>query len=124
MEQLALILTRAGSAPLKLLVSWPVEIGTLELISSQNTPIHSLVVVNNPDTPLTISSFQNLNLSQLQELRLGGLPCEQSRGLMDLALQSSSRNMTFNFNAQVPTPDLFRHELIQRVVSMGISTGQ
>jgi hypothetical protein len=43
---------------------------------------------------------------------------------MDLALQSSSRNMTFNFNGQLPTPDLFRHELIQRAVTMGISTGQ
>jgi hypothetical protein len=123
-EQLVLVLLRAGSAPLKLSVSFPVEMGTLELISSQNIPIHSLAVINDPNTPLTISRFRNLNLSQLQKLRLAGLPWNHSRGLMDLALQSSSRNMTFHLNGQLPTPDLFRHELIQRVVNMGISTGQ
>jgi hypothetical protein len=120
-EQLALVLTRVGLAPLKLGVSGPVEMGTLELISSQNCPIHSLAVANNPDTP---SVFLNLNLSQLQELKVSRLTWDQSRGIMDLALQSSSRNMTFDLNGQLPTPDLLRHELIQRVVNMGISNGQ
>jgi hypothetical protein len=95
--------------------------GTLELISSHDCLIHSLVVANSFDTP---SVFQNLNLSQLQGLKVSSLTWDQSRGIMDLALQSSSRNMTFDLNGQLPTPDLLRHELIQRVVNMGISTGQ
>jgi hypothetical protein len=58
------VLSRAGSASLKLEVEWPVEIGALELISSRDFPICSLSILYEMDeniTPLTISSFQNLN---------------------------------------------------------------
>jgi hypothetical protein len=98
--------------------------GTLELISSQNCPIRSLAVANKPDTPFILSRFQNLNLSQLQEMALNSLQWDQSRGIMDLALKSNCRNMTFSLNHCPPTPDLFRHELIQRVVDMVLLSRQ
>jgi hypothetical protein len=98
--------------------------GTLELISSRNCLIHSLVVVDNPDMPITVPSFQNLNLTQLQELALVKSRWDQSRGIMDLALQSSSRAISFDIRNCWLTLDLFKHELLQRVADIGISFRQ
>jgi hypothetical protein len=123
-EQLALTLTRAGSTSLDLRVLWPVEIGTLELISSQNCLIRSLAVMDESHTPLKIRGLQNLNLSQLQKLKLSGIQWDQSRIIMDLALQSSCRSMVLNINSCQPALDLLRHDLIQRVTEIDIMSGQ
>jgi hypothetical protein len=123
-EQIALALTRAGSTPLDLRVLWPVEIGTLELISSQNCLIRSLAVVDESHTPLNIFSFQNLDLSQLQEISLSGLQWDQSRIIMDLALQSSCRSMVLNITSCQPALDLLRHDLIKRMTEINIMSGQ
>jgi hypothetical protein len=123
-EQLELILTRAGRASLKLEVFWPVEMGTLELISSQDCLIRSLRIVDDPNMPFTISSFENLNLSQLQILTLAKLQSNQYAGIMDLALQSNCRCMTLDINYGCLTLDFFKHELLQRVIDMGIASRQ
>jgi hypothetical protein len=128
MEQLALVLTRAGSASLALTVIWPVEvavdIGHLEFISSQKSPIRSLKISYNEATSFDISGFQNLNFSELQKLDFGVLPWDQSMQVMDLALQSRCRRMTLDLGYGVPTLKLFRHKLLEQVVDIGIATCQ
>jgi hypothetical protein len=83
-----LLLRRAGLASLNLEVGLPVDGSMLEVVSSQNISILSLSVLSTAIAPLPISGFQNLNLSQLQELKLGGMWWIQSKFIMDLALNS------------------------------------
>jgi hypothetical protein len=120
-EQLELILTRAGSASLKLEVVWPVAEGSLELISSRKCPIRSLrILYNTTSIPLSISSFQDLNLSEVQELELGELSWDRSIEAMDLALQSICTNITLEVNYGSLTPNLLKHALIQQVTTISI----
>ncbi|PVG01773.1 hypothetical protein CPB86DRAFT_57893 [Serendipita vermifera] len=123
LDQLALILARAGSASLKIFVSLPVEAGMVELIATQNCPIRSLIVLDKFNSMTSLSGFQNLNWDQLQELQLRRLRWDQSREIMDLALQSSCNSMTLDVNYGAPSLDLFKHALMKQVVNMGIATG-
>jgi hypothetical protein len=116
------VLTRASSIPLKLEVLWPVAEGTLELIGSQKRLIRSLVITYKATTPFTISNFQDLNLSELQVLKLRQLTWDQYRHIMDLALQSSCTSMNLSLTYSLPTPELFMHKLIQQVVKIEIGT--
>jgi hypothetical protein len=121
MEQLDLVLTRAGSAPLDLNISWPVEIGTLELISSRKYPIRSLRIGYDRTTPFVISRFQDLNLSELQELYFRHLPWDPEREIMDLALQSDCKNMVLGTSYDEPSLELFKHKLLQQVGHIRLS---
>jgi hypothetical protein len=118
---LALILTRARSAPLELEISVPAIDGTLELISSRNCLIRSLTIVGDFHGRSTVSGFQDFNLSQLQELQIAYLEWNKSKQIMDLALRSSCSNMTLNLRRCPLTLDLFKHRLIQQVVDIGIA---
>ncbi|CAG8700103.1 4243_t:CDS:2, partial [Acaulospora colombiana] len=124
LEQLELVLNRVGKSPLKLVVSWPVESGTLELLADRHCPIHTLVVLDKWNSAMWFSGFHNLNLDQLQELQLRKLRWDQSRPIMDLALGSNCNRMTLDINYGSPTLELFQHELMQRVVNLGIATGE
>jgi hypothetical protein len=116
MEQLDFVLTRAGSAPLELNVSWPVKIGTLELISSRKCPIRSLRIDYERTTPFIITRFQDLNLSELQELYFRHLPWDPSRKIMDLALRSNCKTMVLSPSSHdEPSLELFKHKLLQQV---------
>jgi hypothetical protein len=126
-EQLALVLQRARLAPLRLHVSCPVEVGMLELISSQNFPIRSfLISCESPrsarlvDTP----SFQSLNFSEIQELDLRDLSWDQPKQFqfMDWALESKCTSMTLNLGYNLGTLDLFRHKLLQKAVNIRLGS--
>jgi hypothetical protein len=100
-----------------------VEIGTLELISSRNSPIHSLSIsyeTYGHTTDLTISSFQDLNLSELQKIAFWEVPWDHCRDIMDLALQSSCHNMSFIIDDGLPNLDLFKHRLLDQVTDITI----
>ncbi|PVG01772.1 hypothetical protein CPB86DRAFT_57876 [Serendipita vermifera] len=71
---------------------------------------------------MRVSNFSDLNFSQLQELQLRRLQWDQSRQIMDLALQSSCNKMTLDINYDSHSLELFQHELMQRVVNIGIVT--
>jgi hypothetical protein len=122
MEQLAVVLPRASSTPLALEVLWPAEEGTLELISSEKCLISALSLTYEDTPTFTISSFQNLNFSGLKELQLCNFPSDQSRRMMDLALQSSCTHMIFDLQGGSHTPDLFKHKLIHQVRTLGINS--
>ncbi|PVG01108.1 hypothetical protein CPB86DRAFT_139614 [Serendipita vermifera] len=122
-EQLSLVLTRAGPAPINLEILLPIKPGTLELLSIRNCPIHSLGVVAGYSSLINFSGFQNLNLSQLRELRLQRLQWDQSKVLMDVALQSTCNELTLDMAYGTPTLEIFKHELMRRVVNIGITIG-
>jgi hypothetical protein len=107
---------------LKLRIRWPLVKGTLELISSRNCRIRSLRIFHEGTTPFTTSSFRNLNLNELQSIGFQRLPWDQCRDIMDLALQSNCRSMTFDLYCGTPNPNLFKHGLIQQVIDIGIIT--
>jgi hypothetical protein len=92
----------------------------LELISSRNCPICSLKVVNWSYGSLPTSSFQNINLSQLQRLELSGLQPSQYKAIMDSALQSNTDGIILHIKFCPVTLDLFRHELLQRVIEIEV----
>jgi hypothetical protein len=122
LEQLALVLKRAGSASLQLDVSWPMEIEMLELISSQNCLIRSLVLYIQYGTtiPFPISTVRNFNFSQLQKLDIRNTVWDESRELLDLALQSNCTSMTLDVCYGVPILDLFKHELLHQITDIGV----
>jgi hypothetical protein len=117
-EQLALILTRVGSASLKLKVFWPVAEGTLELISTRKYPIRSLKIIHEAKAPFNISGFKDFNYSEIQELNFWILPWDQCRQIMDLSLQSKCKNMTFETVYDPSNLDFFKHELLQQVADI------
>ncbi|PVG01782.1 hypothetical protein CPB86DRAFT_823378 [Serendipita vermifera] len=120
-EQLALVLTRIGSAPLRLHIQWPAEEGTLELISSRQLPIHSLAVLDGFNTPIAVNRFKGLNVGDLKQLKLQELIWQQGKPIMDLALQSKHCDMNLEITRGDPTLDLFKHKLIQRVTDISIA---
>jgi hypothetical protein len=101
-----------------------VEIGTLELISSRNCPIRSLDIsydMYRRTTNLAISRFRDLNLSNLQKLAFWEMPWDHCRGIMDLALQSSCRDMSFIIDDGLPNLDLLKHRLLDQVTGITIA---
>jgi hypothetical protein len=120
-EQLAVVLTRAGLASLRLEVFWPVAEGTLELISSRKCPIRSLKIFNVASNPFTISSFQGFNLGALRELEFYKVPWDLSGHIMDLALQSDYRGMKLELIDGQPSLDLFKHRLLEQVAEIRVS---
>jgi SAM-dependent MidA family methyltransferase len=104
-----------------------VEIGTLELISSRNFTIRSLGISYERDediTPLTISSFRNLNLSELQKLAFWEMSWDNCKDIMDLALQSTCRGMTLMIDYGLPNLDLLKHRLLDQVINVRIAIRQ
>ncbi|PVG01774.1 hypothetical protein CPB86DRAFT_57900 [Serendipita vermifera] len=124
LEQLELVLERAGTSPLELSVSFPVEMGTLELIAARDSPIHSLTVIDDLEYSVTDFGLYKLDLGQLQNLRLQGLHWTRSIQIMDLALQSNCHKMTFDINYRSASLESFQHELMRRVVNIGITIGE
>ncbi|PVF92326.1 hypothetical protein CPB86DRAFT_195716 [Serendipita vermifera] len=90
LEQLELVLKRAGQTTLDLRVQWPPEPGTLELISSRKCPIHSLEVsvCEDSKTPFSTRRFLDLNVMPLKRVRISKVDWKKAKGLMDLALRS------------------------------------
>ncbi|CAG8753258.1 1597_t:CDS:2, partial [Acaulospora colombiana] len=113
-EQLELVLERAGSAQLKIHIEWPVESGALKLISMRNHPIWSLKVRASPTrkAPFVTEQFMKLNVQPLTNLVISNIDWKDAKGLMDLALQSSSKKFTLSLHNVVPTFDLFRHRFM------------
>jgi hypothetical protein len=126
LEQLELVLKRAGSAELSLNIEWPVEAGALKLISSHKCPIHSLKVWMDPrrKTPFVTKQFMKLNVEPLKLLRISNIHWKDAKRLMDLALRSSRANMTLDIHNVAPTLDLFKHDFMDRVVNLELSGGE
>jgi hypothetical protein len=125
-EQVALVLQRAGSAPLQLEVSLPAEESKLKYVSSQNRPIRSLAFKMEYDTflPFIVSEFRDFNFSEIQKLDLRDLSWDVSKGIADFALQSKCTSMTLDLSYDRFTLDFFRHDLIQRTSNIGLELGQ
>jgi hypothetical protein len=125
-EQVALVLKRAGSAPLQLEVSLPVEESKLKYVSSQDHPIRSLTFRMEHDTflPFIVSEFRDLNFSEIQKLDLRDLSWDVSKGIADFALQSKCNSMTLDLSYDRFTLDFFRHDLLQRTSNIGLELGQ
>jgi hypothetical protein len=125
-EQVALVLKRAGSTPLQLEVSLPAEEKKLKYVSAQNCPIRSLAFKMEYGTflPFIVSEFQDFNFDELRKLDLRELSWATARGIADFALQSKCTNMTLDLSCDQYALDFFRHELIQRTADIGLELGQ
>jgi hypothetical protein len=125
-EQVALVLQRAGSAPLQLEVSLPAEESKLKYVSAQNLPIRSLAFKMEYDTflPFIVSEFRDFNFSEVQKLDLRDLSWEVSKGIADFALQCKCTSMTLDLSYDAFTLDFFRHDLLQRTSNIGLELCQ
>jgi hypothetical protein len=121
-EPLRFILERAGSAPLTLSIQWPVAEGTLELISSYKSPIHSLKLGSIYPGTVEINRLLDLNLSLLSELRISGTDNNIINTVLDLVLSWNLNNLSIYLKLRVTDGihPVFNHKLMHHVVYLDI----
>jgi hypothetical protein len=114
------VLENAAAGPLDLLISWPVKLGTLELIASRQCPISLLTMLNTMDMDIDWDRFQNFNLDSLEHLRPGSLGDYDMDHFLDLPLHSKCKELTLELesNSEASIYEFFDHPLLQRVERM------
>jgi hypothetical protein len=116
-----------GTGPLHLIVHWPVEEGSLELIASNRNPIRSLVVQDTGRDAIDWYQFTNLNLNSLRSLSLEHLQDMDIKRILDLVLQFNPLALELSFTDYLEMSDfgsLLTHELLHRVIDLTVDLGQ
>jgi hypothetical protein len=126
-DVLRFVLDRARSTALSLWVDWPVAEGTLELISSYNSPIRFLEIQDDVGVDVDLGRFNGLNLNSLSEIRFLALDYNGISGILDLALSSQCKELTLHSYMSLLGLEshlIFHHKLIQQVVSFHLEFGK
>lgn len=120
--QLRLALERAYPSPLNLRIYSYYNEGLMELLFSHNPLIRSLRV-DWSHGKFPIEGLGLLCLNELKSLELYNLSENWVRYLMSLAMQSSHKKMTLSIHSpDAYITELLRHDLLQRVASLSISS--
>jgi hypothetical protein len=124
-EQVAFILEQAGTGPLDLIIQWPAEEGTLELIVSNQSPIQSLLLQDQTTSMIDWERFTGLNLRPLFRLGMGNLKDEDLKQFLDLVLDSDPQKLDLSYTDYnlFSLSNLLSHELFGRVETIRIQTG-
>ncbi|PVG01808.1 hypothetical protein CPB86DRAFT_812084 [Serendipita vermifera] len=122
LEQLDLVLTRAQSVSLSLFVEWPVDIGQLETIVLRAPKIRSLTIdVQGMGDTCKARLFSALDMSALRRLHLKQLDNETTEAFMDLAMQSTSEDLSLTLSIkQIQVGRFLEHDLMKRVARLDI----
>ncbi|PVG01767.1 hypothetical protein CPB86DRAFT_57804 [Serendipita vermifera] len=111
-DQLSFILQRAGSRPLKIELNWPVAAGTLELLASHESPIHSLAIYAGEEPTalrrLNLWTFQNFDLTSLSELTIETYSPHADETLLDLLKDSRRDKLVVNYKVSGKVDHLVR----------------
>jgi hypothetical protein len=102
----------------------PAELGTLELISSQNQSVRLLEISDAANHGCDTARFMELNVDSLEELSFDYVENRDAGSIMDLALRSSQQQMTLKWMSHTLDIAQFQHQLIWRIVSLQITVGQ
>jgi hypothetical protein len=105
-------------------VQWPVEQGTLELIALRNHPIRSISVLRRSKQRFTIRRFKALNVKQLNRLIISNVNWDETKGLMNLALQSTCSKIVLEMHNGMPCLSPLRHKIMERVEHLELSAGE
>jgi hypothetical protein len=121
-EQLECVLTRAGTTPLTLEVSSPLENGMLELIARRNHPIHSLMVFNPAETS-NIESLSKSNMRSLKHLVIRERyhdPAGFTRDILDIAMLSDEDDLHLDIALGHEDIELLDHPIFRRATELCI----
>jgi hypothetical protein len=120
-EQLDVILARSGSIPLHLDITWPLEPGILDSISS---PIECLQFCNRErwDSDSIAHHFKGLNWSTLRELVIVE-SCQDTMVFMDLALKSVQTDFKLDLTIGRSLEAILEHPLWQRITHFELDIG-
>jgi hypothetical protein len=122
---LGLILARARSTPLDLLINQPASLVTLEPLTSHKGPIHSLILEYDKTLIGVPTSVPRIDMSALQRLCLIGSTYDQIKEAMDLALTSTNQDLALEIvPSQLLKASLLSHELLGRTKNLLIWSSQ
>jgi hypothetical protein len=122
-----LVLTRAASQQLNIVIECPPASDVLRLLSSRKTAIKSLVIhdgnYQTDSNPVYVDDFKDLNMELLQKIILRVPSSNQVAQILDLALRSTCEEMAVELAIVSMGPALLAHDLIRRCAQLLISAG-
>jgi hypothetical protein len=98
----------------------------LERIASNQSPIQSILLQDHSPGMIEWERFTGLNFSPLIRLGMGNLEGEDLEQFLDLVLESDPKKLVLSYTdyTLISLLTLLTHELLGRVVTLRIQTGQ
>jgi hypothetical protein len=131
-----LFLTRAGSRPLDIHIECPPASHLLKIISFRECDINSLFIWN-PNRYYSWEPYESypggiryedvkdLNMRSLRHLDVEDIGCEEAEMLMDLALQSTCEEITFQLiEEEALESSVLRHDFMRRISGLNLSASE